>query len=31
VPEEMQEIKAREIADGKLYCLTFRKPATAVR
>jgi ubiquinone/menaquinone biosynthesis C-methylase UbiE len=27
VPEEMQEIKARTIADGKLYCLTFRKPA----
>jgi ubiquinone/menaquinone biosynthesis C-methylase UbiE len=31
VPEEMQEIKAREIADGKLYCLTFRKPAASVR
>ncbi|MGO9434805.1 MAG: methyltransferase domain-containing protein [Terracidiphilus sp.] len=28
VPEEMQEIKAREIAGGKLYCLTFRKPIT---
>lgn len=26
VPEEMQEIKVREIAGGKLYCLTFRKP-----
>lgn len=26
VPEEMQELKVREIARGKLYCLTFRKP-----
>lgn len=26
VPEEMEEIKAREIADGKMYCLSFRKP-----
>jgi ubiquinone/menaquinone biosynthesis C-methylase UbiE/uncharacterized protein YbaR (Trm112 family) len=26
VPEEMEEIRAREVADGKLYCLTFRKP-----
>ena len=26
VPNNMQEIKAREIAGGKLYCLTFRKP-----
>jgi len=26
VPPEMTEIKAREIADGRLYCLTFRKP-----
>jgi ubiquinone/menaquinone biosynthesis C-methylase UbiE len=26
VPKEMTEVKAREIADGKLYCLTFRKP-----
>ncbi|MGB7548367.1 MAG: methyltransferase domain-containing protein [Terracidiphilus sp.] len=26
VPKEMQEIKAREIAGGKLYCLSFRKP-----
>jgi ubiquinone/menaquinone biosynthesis C-methylase UbiE len=26
VPEEMKEVKAREICDGKLYCLTFRKP-----
>ena len=26
VPEEMEEIRAREIAGGKLYCLTFRKP-----
>jgi ubiquinone/menaquinone biosynthesis C-methylase UbiE len=29
VPEEMQEIKAREIAGGRLYCLTFRKPAAS--
>ena len=26
VPEEMEEVKAREIFGGKLYCLTFRKP-----
>jgi SAM-dependent methyltransferase len=26
VPKEMKEIKARELDDGKLYCLTFRKP-----
>jgi ubiquinone/menaquinone biosynthesis C-methylase UbiE len=26
VPEEMKEVKAREICDGKMYCLTFRKP-----
>jgi len=26
VPAEMEEVKAREIASGKLYCLTFRKP-----
>lgn len=26
VPEGMQDVQAREIADGKLYCLTFRKP-----
>jgi ubiquinone/menaquinone biosynthesis C-methylase UbiE len=26
IPEEMKEITAREICDGKLYCLTFRKP-----
>jgi ubiquinone/menaquinone biosynthesis C-methylase UbiE len=26
VPKEMAEIKVREIANGKLYCLTFRKP-----
>ena len=26
IPPEMTEIKAREIAAGKLYCLTFRKP-----
>jgi ubiquinone/menaquinone biosynthesis C-methylase UbiE len=31
VPKEMQEIKSREIADGKFYCLTFRKPAAPVR
>ncbi len=29
VPEEMEETKAREIADGKLYCLSFRKPLAA--
>jgi ubiquinone/menaquinone biosynthesis C-methylase UbiE len=26
VPEEMQEVKMRETAGGRLYCLTFRKP-----
>ena len=26
VPAEMKDITAREICDGKLYCLTFRKP-----
>ncbi len=26
VPEEMKDVTAREICDGKLYCLTFRKP-----
>ncbi len=26
VPEEMQEVKVRKAAGGKLYCLTFRKP-----
>jgi ubiquinone/menaquinone biosynthesis C-methylase UbiE len=26
VPDEMKEVKAREICDGKMYCLTFRKP-----
>lgn len=26
VPIEMKEVSAREICDGKLYCLTFRKP-----
>lgn len=31
VPEEMQEIKARAIAAGKHYCLTFRKPAASAR
>jgi ubiquinone/menaquinone biosynthesis C-methylase UbiE len=31
VPEEMLEIKAREIAEGKMYCLTFRKPPTTAR
>jgi len=29
IPKEMTEIKAREIAGGKLYCLTFRKPPKA--
>jgi ubiquinone/menaquinone biosynthesis C-methylase UbiE len=27
VPPEMEEIRAREIAGGRLYALTFRKPA----
>jgi ubiquinone/menaquinone biosynthesis C-methylase UbiE len=27
VPAGMGEIQARQFADGKLYCLTFRKPA----
>lgn len=26
VPENMEEIQAREVANGKLYCLSFRKP-----
>jgi ubiquinone/menaquinone biosynthesis C-methylase UbiE len=26
VPAEMKDITAREICNGKLYCLTFRKP-----
>jgi len=26
VPEEMKDVRAREICDGKMYCLTFRKP-----
>ena len=26
VPPEMEEVKAREIVGGKLYCLSFRKP-----
>ena len=26
IPNEMQEIKAKEICHGKLFCLTFRKP-----
>ena len=29
IPEEMQDIRAREIAGGKLYLLSFRKPAKA--
>ncbi len=29
VPQEMEEIRAREIAGGKMYCLTFRKPRLA--
>jgi ubiquinone/menaquinone biosynthesis C-methylase UbiE len=31
VPEEMEEIKAREVAGGKMYCITFRKPARPAR
>jgi len=27
VPAEMGEIQARQIMEGKMYCLTFRKPA----
>jgi len=26
VPAEMKDVSAREICEGKLYCLTFRKP-----
>ena len=26
VPEEMKDVRAREICEGKMYCLTFRKP-----
>ena len=26
IPEGMQEIKAKQIVNGKLYCLSFRKP-----
>jgi ubiquinone/menaquinone biosynthesis C-methylase UbiE len=26
VPPEMEQIKAREVAAGKMYCITFRKP-----
>ena len=26
IPEGMQDLKAREIGDGKFYCITFRKP-----
>ena len=26
IPAEMTEIQSRQIAEGKLYCLTFRKP-----
>jgi len=29
IPKEMTEVKAREIAGGSFYCLTFRKPRTA--
>ncbi len=29
VPVEMSDIHARQIAQGKLYCLTFRKPFSA--
>jgi ubiquinone/menaquinone biosynthesis C-methylase UbiE len=31
IPEEMEEITAREIAGGKLYLLSFRKPAQATQ
>lgn len=31
VPEEMEEIAAREIVGGKMYLLSFRKPAQAAR
>jgi ubiquinone/menaquinone biosynthesis C-methylase UbiE len=31
VPPEMEEVRAREVADGKLYVLTFRKPAKTTR
>ncbi len=31
VPPDMEEIRAREVADGKLYVLSFRKPAKATR
>lgn len=27
VPAEMREIQARQIVEGRMYCLTFRKPA----
>ncbi len=27
IPPEMDDIQSRQIAEGKLYCLTFRKPA----
>lgn len=30
VPQEMEEIEAHPIANGKLYCLTFRKPRRAL-
>jgi ubiquinone/menaquinone biosynthesis C-methylase UbiE len=26
VPQEMRDVRARQCADGKLYCLTFRTP-----
>lgn len=29
VPKEMKEVTARELAGGKLYCLTFRRPLNA--
>ena len=29
IPAEMQELKVREIAEGRLYCLSFRKPEQA--
>ncbi|HUX45415.1 MAG TPA: methyltransferase domain-containing protein [Terracidiphilus sp.] len=27
VPPEMEDVKVRELAGGRMYCLTFRKPA----
>lgn len=30
VPDGMEDVQAREIAGGRMYCLTFRKPKSAV-